>query len=95
MSYQYEDEDERAEGAEDDVNGDEDGEVVELGTLELAFRVPPSLFGDSQIVDEDQVRLIRREGLEMVIITLEFRFYYEKRASIFPVIPNPKGRHYE
>ena len=29
------------------------------------------------------------------IITLEFRFYYEKRAGIFPVMPNPQGRHYE
>ena len=28
------------------------------------------------------------------IITLEFRFYYEKRAGIFPVMPNPQGKHY-
>ena len=42
MSYQYEEENQRAEGAEDDVDGDEDGEVVELGTLGLALRVPTS-----------------------------------------------------
>ena len=39
MSYQYEEENQRAEGAEDDVDGDEDGEVVELGTLGVALRV--------------------------------------------------------
>ena len=30
----------------------------------------------------------------LAIITLEFRFYYEKRAGIFPVMPTPQGRHY-
>ena len=38
------------------------------------------------------------EGIKfchLAIISLEFRFYYEKRAGIFPVMPNPQGRHYE
>ena len=30
----------------------------------------------------------------MNIITLEFRFDYEKRAGIFPGMPNPQGKHY-
>ena len=51
--YQYEEEDQRAEGAEDDVDGDEDGEVVELGgtLLRVALRI---LFlpAKPQIVDE-------------------------------------------
>ena len=31
----------------------------------------------------------------LYIITLEFRFYYEKGAGIFPVMSTPQGRHYE
>ena len=66
MSYQYEDEDERAEGAEDDVDGDEDGEVVELGALLGVALLILFLPAEPQIVDEYQVRLIiRSEGLNL------------------------------
>ena len=68
LSYQNEEEYERAEGAEDDVDGDEDGEVVELGALLLgvALRI---LFlpADSEVVDEYQVRLIHRGSLSKVV----------------------------
>ena len=63
LSYQNEEEYEGAEGAEDDVDGDEDGEVVELGallgvTLRILF-----LPADSPVVDEYQVRLTHRGSL--------------------------------
>ena len=53
LSYQNEEEYERAEGAEDDVDGDEDGEVVELGgtLLRVALRIL-FLSAEPQIVDE-------------------------------------------
>ena len=31
---------------------------------------------------------------KIYILILEFRFYYDKRAGVFPVMPTPQGRHY-
>ena len=44
---------------------------------------------------QNRVSRPARKCFDLDIITLEFRFYYEKRAGIFPVMPNPQGRHYE
>ena len=68
MSYQDEEEYEGAEGAEDDVDGDEDGEVVELGALllgQVALRIL-FLLADSQVGDKYQVRLIHRGSLSKI-----------------------------